>query len=139
MSRSQRGYSKPLPEIRPETEEFWKATKKHILLIQRCKDCEKLIYYPRVACPRCLSSNIQWIKSSGRGIVYSYTIIHRAGDKAFDKDIPYAYAIIELDEGVRMISNLINTAHNKITIGMKVKVIFEDVSSDISLPKFEPV
>jgi uncharacterized protein len=131
-------YEKPLPKVRPETEPFWRAARNHQLVLQRCDNCSKIIFYPRVACPNCLSSNISWFEASGRGTVYSYTIIWRAAAKVFEKDIPYVYAIIELEEGARMISNIINMKGSKPTIGMKVKVTFIDATSEISIPQFEP-
>ncbi len=131
-------YSKPLPQVLPETEEFWKAAKRHELYLQRCKSCGNVIYFPRIVCPRCMSDEIEWFRASGRGTLYSYTIIRQAADPRFEQDVPYVYAIIELEEGVRMISNLVNVKFEKIRIGMNVKVLFEDVTPEISIPKFQP-
>lgn len=134
-----RKYLKPLPEILPETREYWEAAKRHDLLLQKCMDCGQIIYFPRFICFKCLSENLGWFKASGYGIIYSYTIIRQPAHQSFEQDVPYVYAIIEVDEGSRMISNIVNIDPEKVKIGMKVKVIFEDVSREISIPKFEPI
>ena len=132
-------YTKPLPEILPETEEYWKAARRHELFLQRCKSCRQIIYYPRIMCYRCMSEDLEWFKATGYGKVYSYTIIRQVAHKAFEADVPYVYAIIDLDDGARMISNIVNIEPAKVKIGMRVKVVFEDVTPEISIPKFEPV
>ena len=134
------GYKKPLPRILPESEEYWKAAKRHELFLQRCKNCGQVIYFPRIICFKCLSDKLEWFKAKGYGTVYSYTIIHyQVAHESFKSDMPYIYAIIDLDEGARMISNVINIDLLKVKIGMRVKVIFEDVTNEVSIPKFEPL
>ena len=132
-------YEKPLPVILPETEEYWQAAKRHELFLQRCKVCAQIIYFPRIICYTCFSDEIEWFKAKGYGTVYSYTIIqYQIAHKSFEPDIPYVYAIIDLDEGARMISNIVNTDPFMVKIGMRVKVVFDDVTDKISIPKFEP-
>jgi len=132
-------YKKPLPKILPETEKYWQAARRHELILQRCKTCGQIMYFPRIVCFKCLSDDIEWFKSKGYGTIYSYTIIHyQIAHKSFEPDVPYIYAIIELDEGVRMISNVTNIDPLKVKIGMRVKVTFEDVTDEVSIPKFEP-
>lgn len=133
-------YKKPLPVILPETEEYWKAAKRHELLLQRCRKCGQVIYFPRIICFKCLSKELEWFNSKGLGTIYSYTIInYQIAHKSFEQDVPYIYAIIDLDEGARMISNVINIDVSKVKIGMRVRAVFEDVTEDISIPKFEPL
>ena len=132
-------YTKPLPTIEPETEEFWKATKRHELFLQRCNACEEVIHFPRVMCYRCLSEDLGWIKSTGLGTVYSFTIIHQVAHQGFEIEVPYVYAIIDLDDGARMISNVVNIDPSAVEVGMRVQVTFDDVTPEISIPKFEPV
>ncbi len=132
-------YRKPIPEVLPEFAEYWKAARRHELVFQKCGSCGQVIYFPRIICHRCLSGDLEWIRSSGQGIVYSYTIIHQASHESFVSDVPYVYAIIELREGIRMISNIININPMLVKIGMKVKVVFEDVTNEIGIPGFEPV
>ena len=132
-------YTKPLPTIEPETEEFWKAAKRHELFLQRCNACEEVIHFPRVMCYRCLSEDLGWIKSTGLGSVYSFTIIHQVAHLGFESEVPYVYAIIDLDDGARMISNVVNIEPSAVEVGMRVQVTFDDVTSEISIPKFEPI
>ena len=132
-------YTKPLPTIEPETEEFWKAAKRHELFLQRCNACEEVIHFPRVMCYRCLSEDLGWIKSTGLGSVYSFTIIHQVAHLGFESEVPYVYAIIDLDDGARMISNVVNIEPSTVEVGMRVQVTFDDVTPEISIPKFEPM
>ena len=132
-------YTKPLPTTEPETEEFWKATKRHELFLQRCNACGEVIHFPRVMCYRCLSEDLGWFKSTGLGSVYSFTIIHQVAHLGFESEVPYVYAIIDLDDGARMISNVVNIEPSTVEVGMRVKVTFDDVTPEISIPKFEPM
>lgn len=137
--KSTHPYTKPLPQILPETEVFWNAARQHKLVIQYCRSCGKYIHFPRLLCPHCLSKDLDWKTSSGKGVVYSYTIIRQAANPQFEPEVPYVYAIIELvDEGVRMMSNIINIEPEAVSIGMNVRVVFESVTPEITIPKFEP-
>jgi len=129
-------YSKPLPHMTQETREFWEGCKRHELLIQRCKDCGTYRHYPRPMCPNCGSWNVEWIKVSGEGKVYTYIVAHRPFHPAFFGDVPYAVVIVELEEGVRMVSNLVDCKPQDIYIGMPVEVAFDDVTEEVTLPRF---
>jgi uncharacterized OB-fold protein len=133
-------YTKPLPvAANPDhTQPFWDATKSHKLVLPRCNACSHLFFYPRERCPNCLSGDLSWVESEGKGRVYSFTIIQQPVDKAFLEDIPYIYAIIQLDEGPRMISNVIDCAIEDVCVDMAVTVAFDDVTSDVTLVKFRP-
>jgi uncharacterized OB-fold protein len=91
-----------------------------------------------LTCPLCLSDKLQWIKVSGKGKVYTFTVFHQVYHQAFSKDVPYSVALVELEEGPRMITNLVDCPFNNITIGMPVEVVFKDVTEKISLPQFRP-
>lgn len=132
-------YTKPLPEICPETEGFWRATKRHELFLQRCNACGEVIHFPRVMCYRCLSEDLGWMKSSGLGTLYSFTIIRQPAYASFEPDVPYVYAIVDLDDGARMISNVVHVDPELVRIGMRLRVTFEDATADITIPKFEPL
>ncbi|MFC2014367.1 Zn-ribbon domain-containing OB-fold protein [Chloroflexota bacterium] len=132
-------YDKPLPFVHAETKPFWDGTKKHELLIQRCKDCGKFRFYPRTSCTNCLSDNTEWVKASGKAKVYSFTIAHRPARPAFANDVPYNIAIIELEEGIHMTSTIVDCTNEDITVDMPVEVVFDDVTPEITLPKFKPV
>ena len=126
----------PVPIPGPETQIFWEGCKEGEFRLQKCDDCGKVIFYPRALCPKCMSDKLSWIKSSGKGEIYSYSVHHRGATPAFKT--PYVVALVDLEEGVRVMSNIINCDVNDVKIGMKVKVTFESLTDEISLPKFEP-
>ena len=132
-------YKKPLPEIQPWSRQFWEGTKQHKLLIQKCKDCSAKIFYPRKICPECWSPNLSWTESSGRGKVYSYSVTMAGVEERFTEDLPFILALVDLEEGIRMMTNIINCKPEEVSIGMDVEVVFEDVTEDVSLPKWRPV
>lgn len=130
--------SRPIPKPDRDSEYYWAAARRRELVFQQCDDCERFRFYPRMVCPFCLSEKFQWRRSGGRGVVYSFTVIHRPPTPAFRDRVPYVLALIDLPEGVRMMSNVIDCDPEDVRIGMSVQVTFEDVSEDIALPKFKP-
>ena len=132
-------YKKPLPVIQPWSAGFWEAAKQHQLVVQTCDDCQAKIFYPRKFCPECWSSNLGWSAASGKATVFSFSITMLGIEEKFADDLPLVLAWVDLEEGVRMLTNIINCEPNAVTIGMDVEVVFEDVSPEISLPKFQPV
>ena len=132
-------YNKPLPRITSLTKEFWEGCKRHELLIQRCKDCGTYHHYPRSMCPDCGSWNAEWARVSGKGKVYTYIVAVQPFHPAFSGDVPYAVAIVELEEGVRMVSNIMDCGPDDIYIGMPVEVVYDDVAEEVTLPKFKKV
>lgn len=132
-------YKKPLPQPTPWSKPFWEGCKRHELLIQKCQDCQKVVFYPKMFCPHCLSSNIEWIKASGKGKVYSYMVVYSYQPTEFEGDLPYVVAVIELEEGVRMMSNVIGCPPDKVKCDMGVEVVFDNVTEEFTLPKFKPV
>ena len=131
-------YMKPLPNPTPFSKPFWDGAKRHELLIQKCQDCQKFVFYPKVICPFCLSDNLEWIKASGRGKIYSYMVVYSYQPQAFAEDVPYVVAIIDLDEGVRMMSNVVECDPEMVRCDMDVTVVFDDITAEITLPKFKP-
>jgi hypothetical protein len=129
-------YIKPLPKPTATSRPFWDAAKRHQLQLQRCAGCGSFIYYPRDRCPNCLSERLEWTPVSGRGKLYSYTVVRRASTRSF-ADKPYVLAIVELDEGVRMTTN-IEAAPENVKVGMPVTVYFDDVTPEKTLVKFKP-
>lgn len=132
-------YRKPLPEIQPWSRAFWEGTKRHELLIQECGDCGARIFYPRKYCPECWSSNLGWSQACGRGRVYCHTTTLTGVEDKFAEDLPYVLAIIDLEEGVRMMGNIVDCDPDKVSIGMDVEVVFDDVTPEITLPKWKPL
>jgi uncharacterized protein len=131
-------YIKPIPEIQPWTETFWKATKQHRLLIQECQDCQARIFYPKKICPECWSHHLGWIKASGKGKVYTFTVMLDMVEPKFWGDIPYVLAMVDLDEGIRMMTRIVNCDPESVYIDMPVAVVFEDISDLCALPLFQP-
>jgi uncharacterized OB-fold protein len=129
-------YIKPLPKPSPTSRPYWEAAKRHELQLQHCGGCGGFIYYPRPRCPNCMSDNLKWERMSGRGKLYSYTIVRRASTRSF-ADGPYVLAIVELDEGPHMTTNLI-APQDQLKIGMPVAVYFDDVTPEHTLVKFKP-
>jgi uncharacterized protein len=134
---------KPLPAITSEAKPFWDAAAQNKLVMQHCQDCGAWVWTPRPLCNECGSAGIAWTPMSGKGEVYSFTVIRqvvgRAASKAFEPDIPYVVAWVDLDEGPRMITNIVGCAVEEVKLGMKVSVTFEQASREVWLPKFKPL
>ena len=133
-------YNKPLPvPINPQlTAPFWEGARRGELVLPRCRTCSTVFFYPRELCPECLSSDLDWVTASGRGRVYSYTIVHQPAHPSFRADSPYLYAIVQLDEGVRMVSNVVDCPHDELAINMPVAAVFDAVTPETTLVKFRP-
>ncbi|MSQ27324.1 MAG: Zn-ribbon domain-containing OB-fold protein [Dehalococcoidia bacterium] len=132
-------YKKPLPTLSNLSRPFWDATKQHRLTFQRCKLCGPHVFYPRDICPgpECFGvGSMEWAESSGRGWIYSYTISHQPAHPGFVPEVPYVFAIVQLEEGVRMNTNIVGIEHSDLRIGMPVEVGWDDVTPEITLPKF---
>ena len=130
-------YKKPLPTITPLERPFWEHARKHELRLQRCTACGHFRYPVSPVCADCDSDGYEWAKVSGRGKIVSWVVFHRCYFPSFEKEIPYNVAMIGLDEGPIMISNVL-TPNDKLRTGMPVDVVFEDATPDISIPKFKP-
>jgi uncharacterized OB-fold protein len=132
-------YVKPLPTVTAETKSYWDGCKAHELRIPKCQQCGALFFPPQGFCPHCLSDKIGYQKASGKGQVYSMSIVHQNRMPGFKDEVPYIIAYITLDEGVQMFSNVIGTKDPyQVKVGMAVEVLFDDVTPEITLPKFRP-
>ena len=128
--------SKPVPRPSPETQPFWDGCKENELRLQRCTHCDAFYFPPRPFCPTCLSDDVEWQTVSGRGVLHSYVINHRP---AMGWAEPYAIALVALDEGPRMMTNIVgieNTPEN-LVLDMPLEVTFE-VRGDVQVPVFQP-
>jgi len=114
---------------------YWEGIARGELRIQRCDACSRPVFYPRSICPHCFSDQLSWIAASGKGTIYAYTVIHQAFG-AFAGDVPFVVAIVELEEGVRMMTRIIGGPRERVTIGAPVHVTFESVTEDVTLPYF---
>lgn len=139
MTGQQARPQRPLPQPTPLTAPFWKAARRRELMIQRCRACARHVFYPRVNCTHCGARDLEWVRASGRGTVYTYTVARRPTHPAFADKTPYVIAIVELDEGPRMTTNIVGCDPEAVRIGMAVEAVFEDVSAETTLVMFRPV
>jgi len=130
--------SRPVPTPYQDTQAYWDAAKAQRLIIQRCTDCGEPQFYPRGVCKHCLGSKLEWFDASGRGKVHSFTICHRAPHPGFAGRLPFVLALVDLEDGVRMMTNIVDCDPDSVRIDMAVKVTFEQLSPDITLPQFAP-
>ena len=130
-------FKRTLPEITPETRHFWEGTRVGELLLQRCRPCANIYFPPRPFCPKCGSRSIDLLKASGRATLHSYVINHLVGVG----ESPYSVAVVELDEGPRMMTNIVGSAQTPeaLRIDMALEVLFTPVGEDIVLPLFKPL
>ena len=132
-------YEKPLPEFRPETKPYWDACKRHELVLPKCKACGTIFFYPRALCPNCMSQDLEWMKASGKAKVWTFAIHHMGPTKAYKDEPPYVVALVQTDEGAMMMTNVVDCKPEDVHVGMEVEVIFDDVTPEVTLPKFKPI
>ena len=130
--------SLPLPVPTPDTQGFWDACKRHELVVQRCLRCRTYRYPPQPMCYHCSSSDWEWAQVSGRGTIHTYTITYQPVHPALASRVPWTVVIVELEEGVHIVSHLVGCPPEHVHIGMPVEVVFEDVTDEVTLPKFCP-
>jgi len=133
--------SRPQPRFpEPDTEPFWNATREHKLMYQVDKTNGKVVFFPRTYSPYSGTTDMDWKESKGEGVVYSYSVVRLNRHPAFAELGPYAVAYVDLDEGFRILTNVVGVEDpvNNVKIGMRVKLKWEDQESGISLPMFEP-
>ena len=123
------------PVIDPGTEPFWEATARNQLVLPRCARCESWIWYPRPFCPVCGSREVTWQQAGGEGAVYSVTVV-RSGHGRYGRVVPYIVAYVELDEGVRMLTNISAPNLEEVVIGARVRVSFDIAEGGSGLPRF---
>jgi uncharacterized OB-fold protein len=135
-------YAKPLPVADIDSQQFWDSCKAHELSAQRCQDCKKFRWPPQAFCPHCYSWKYDWTKLAETGTVDSFVVVHYVSIPAYQDDVPYVVAHITVDgtdEQVRMISNVIECPWQEVKVGMAVRLVFEDVTPEVTLPKFRPL
>jgi uncharacterized protein len=125
----------PAPLVNPETARFWEAALAGQLLLKRCEACATVIWYPRAICPLCWSVRTEWFEATGGGTVYSYTV-NRRGEGHYAGSEPFAIAYVELDEGPRVLTNIVDTPLEQIRIGARVEAVFHDTGCGTALPRF---
>jgi uncharacterized OB-fold protein len=134
---ARKDYKKPLPHLDEENRWFWEACARHELYLQTCASCSTIRFYPRALCPSCLSAKTEYLRASGRGTVYTFTVTYQNQAAGFRDELPYVMAYVELDEGPRILTNVVKTPPDAVTIGMPVEVVFEDIDEGLAIPKFQ--
>jgi uncharacterized protein len=128
-------YNKPLPRVDTLTAPFWAAAREGRLLLQHCPSCGDVRFPPGPVCPKCLAGDQDWVEASGKGVLESWIDMHRAYWDGFKGDLPYRVCLVRLEEGPVVVSNLVDKTEN-LRIGAPVRVVFDAVTEDVTLPKF---
>jgi hypothetical protein len=128
---------KPLPVTQPWSEKFWEGTKQGKLLIQVCTDCESRIFYPRKYCPECWSGSLGWIEASGKARIETFSTAYSMVEPKFMDELPYTIAFVNLDEGIRMMTRIVDCKPEDIRFDMPVEVVFHE-REGFFLPYFRP-
>jgi hypothetical protein len=130
--------TRPEPSTSRLTQPFWDATRGRKFLLQHCLGCKQVVQHPREMCPHCGGTELSWKEASGRGTVYAASVMHKPASPMFARKVPYVVAIIELEEGGRMMSNVVGCEPSEVRVGMPVQVTWEEMSDGRSIPLFEP-
>jgi len=120
-------------------EPFWEASKEKKLVLQQCGSCKKFVFYPREFCPHCFGESLEWKEVAGKGTIYAVSVMHKPGNPMMAGEVPYSVAVVELEEGVRMLANLVGCKPGEGRVGMNVRVTWEPLPDGRNLPLFEPV
>ena len=126
------------PPVSEVSQPFWDATREQRLLVQWCRDCDRPVFYPRAVCPTCLGDDLDWRQSAGTGTVHAITVEHRPQNPMFADRVPYAIALVDVAEGWRMLTNLVDCDPLTVAIGTPVTVAWEALSDGRNLPLFTP-
>lgn len=129
---------KPIPRPSTTTRPFWDGLNERKVQIQRCDGCDSWVFYPRTRCPSCLSDLLIWREVSGQGVLYTYTLARQPTAPHFADETPQQLAVVELDEGVRMTSTLVNVEPSDIVIGMRLQPYFDQVTEAVTLLRYQP-
>jgi uncharacterized OB-fold protein len=131
-------HGREIPTVEDETRQYWEAAKHGRLLVKHCNSCGEPHHYPRPFCPFCWSEDVAWREVSGRGTVYTYSIVHRNDLEPFSGWGAYVPAVVELEEGPRLMTTIVDCAHDRLAVGMPVEVVFRDLTDDWAAPDFRP-
>jgi uncharacterized protein len=127
------------PPVSDTSHGFWDATRQRQLVLQFCNSCGKAIHYPRAICPHCHSTDLKFRPASGRGLVYAFSVMHRPGNPTMQARVPYVVALIDLEEGARLMSNVVGCDPSEVKVALPVQVTWEELSDGRALPLFEPI
>ena len=140
MTVSEKTLPAPAPSVLPEVKPFWDATAEGRLVLPKCTECGTFIWFPRPFCPACASTSVEWVQASGRGTVYSYTVNRRgvADMSAYREAGVYVLAYVELEEGPRIMTNIVECDPDSVRVGQKVELVFHDTGHGTALARFKP-
>ena len=127
-----------LPQPDLETQPFWDAAREGRLLIKRCNDCMRTHFYPRPFCPHCWSQAVEWMDASGRATLYTWSVVYRNDLPPFHERVPYVAAIVDLAEGPRMMTNVVDCEFDQLEMGMALDAVFHPTSDDVTIVQFRP-
>jgi uncharacterized OB-fold protein len=128
----------PVPVPSPESRPFWDAARDKRLVVPKCRSCGSTWFPPTLMCPSCGTADHQWVEVSGRGTVFSFIVMHRVYHPAFADKVPYVVAVIELEEGPRLLSNVVGIPPHQVRCDMPVRVTFDETRGDMTIPQFIP-
>ena len=131
------GAGRPAPITAPLSEPFWEGTRNGELRLQRCGSCSRFVWTPQYACPDCLSEDYEWVACSGRGVVYSYTVVHRSIDPS-RFEAPYVLAVVQLEEGPHLLTNIVGCEPEAVQVDMPVELRFERIDDEFTVYPFAP-
>ncbi|MFV0526248.1 MAG: Zn-ribbon domain-containing OB-fold protein [Acidimicrobiales bacterium] len=126
------------PHPNPDSAPFWAATAEGRFLLQRCTGCGTVMWWPRAVCPECSSFDLAWFEATGEGTVYSFSIVRRTPDRRWAPSAPYVLAYVELDEGPRVMTNIVDCDPDTVTVDQRVRVVWHDTGEGSALPRFTP-
>ena len=138
MTTARSEWNKPLPTIVGETRPYWEACRRGQLVIQHCASCGEYQFYPRGICAHCWSADVKWVEASGRGTVWTYTVTYQNRTPGFAEEVPYVLALVELAEGVKLFTNIVDCPPQEVRIGMPVEVTFLRANDRVTVPYFKP-
>ena len=129
---------KPVPRLTPDNRPFWEGCRQHKIMLPWCRDCDRPHWPPGPVCPHCFGDHLTWRQAVGLGEVTSWVIVCKAWLPAFEADLPYNAVQVELAEGVRLTGNVVGAPNAALRVGLAVEVVFDDVTPDVTLPRFRP-
>lgn len=138
MTIETNGYQKPIPVPDEASQPFFEGTREHRLLIQQCSNCGIVMWPVKARCTNCLGANVHWIQASGKATLYSFVLMHQIYHPGFATEVPYNIAEVDLVEGLRIITNVTGCANDELRIGMPLEVSFDDLTAEVTLPRFKP-
>ena len=128
-----------LPAADDDTRPYWDAARAGRLLVKRCADCGAAHFYPRPFCPRCWSSAVSWEEASGRAVLYTWSVVHHNDLPPFSDRLPYVAAVVDLAEGPRMMTNVVDCDEEQLRVGMPLQVAYREIAEHVTIPVFVPV